>query len=272
MQFSEKNIQILKELFTWEDVGKMDLSTIISLVKLMDENIEGSSIDFKQPWMDYRNITVFSEDKPVFYIKRLWESGSVKEALGLYLANLIDSELCPIKFILGTYRSRFLNKKISFIMVSWVAGKPISPEDALQHPIHMGQQYELGRWLCLYDCRPRHYIHQANGKIARIDYGLVFSKLHKSYEGFADIWPIKMMGHKNYFKGLNEVAQKIKTGFQIQEKKIMHAIDVFAKLELDDLIGFRGRVVRHDILEYWIAEDFINAQLHFKKPKNPKKL
>jgi hypothetical protein len=266
MELSKKNIAIFEEIFNWQPIPELSQEFIPQLAESIGINVSSREIMLKTSWLNYRDYQVMAiEGHQLFHIKRLWEPGSIKEILGLEIGRLIDPDMCISNYVFGYFTTRFLHTPVPFVLTTWVEGAPIEKKRALEHAFELGKQYEFGRWLCLYDCQPRHYFLQTDGSFRRIDYGLAFFKFQKAYEGFADIWPKELFKSPEFLAGIKHEHEKIQMRFEILESHLMEILSRFEQIELDDFVNVRGRVFKQELMDYWEREDFVDSCGHIKK-------
>jgi hypothetical protein len=258
LQILEHNITIIQEIFPWLEIVKFDAVTINKISKLIGSELSPANITIKSPWKSLRIFEIYDQANPTYYIKEMWEMEFAREVLGIEIGRILDPELCMEQYLFGTFTSGIFHTKKPYLLTSWIAGKPIEKKQALNYAFALGQQYEFGRWLCLYDCHPRHYFAQEDGSLRRIDYGLAFSKFHKKYEGFADIWPKELFTDPRFLDGMKRESQKIHARFDIGQDRIFNICRRFSQLQHDDLITFDPQQFFERLMYYWRQEKIID--------------
>jgi len=254
-------MQIFRELFKWREVDEISKETLHELVSLLGIQLSLEKIQFNVSWSKIKKYEIMTiEGQKLFFLKRMWEFGSIKEIIGLELGRLFHPELTIDHYVFGTYKEGFFRKLNPYVMTSWVPGTPMDKKEAIKYAFELGRQYELGRWLCLYDCHPRHYFIQQDGTIRRIDFGLAFSKFNKAYEGFADIWPKELFESTEFHRGIKLENQMIHMRFEVIEQDIWKLINRIAQLQIDDFIDFEGSRFKAQLLQYWKRENIIDER------------
>lgn len=261
MEILPRNMEIFRSIFNWHEVSEISKETLHQLVVALGLNLNPDQIKFNTSWAKFKKYEIMALDgQKLFFLKRLWEHGSLKEIIGLELGRLFDPELTIDHYVFGTYKEGLFHQVNPFVMTSWIPGIPFEKKNALHFAYYLGRQYELGRWLCLYDCHPRHYFVQSNGSIRRIDFGLAMSKLNKRYEGFADIWPKELLDDTEFHRGIKYENQMIHMRFEVIEQDIWKLINHTAQLQIDDFIDFEGARFKNQLLQYWKLENIIDEK------------
>lgn len=254
-------MELFKELFNWIEISQISKATIPTLAEAIGVHLTPEEISLKSEFSKVKNFTVLSYGKnPLFYIKKVWEYGSIKEVIALELSRFFDPDLGIENYLLITMPAgKFIKKTDAYLMTTWLSGNPIKNKNhALNFPFAFGRQYEFGRWLCLYDCYPKHYFVAENQQVRRIDFGLGFSKLGKAYEGFTDIWPKALFNHPEFIRGRKYESALINMRFEVIQEEILDFVEKLRRLVVDDVVDFLGKLFVPDLLKYWANEGFIN--------------
>ena len=174
--------------------------------------------------------------------------------------------MCIPNYIFGTFKKS--KQKIPFVFTPWINGRLIKKKEASSQAFELGKQYEFCRWLCLYDCQPRHYFLQPDSSFRRIDFGLAFSKFKKLYEGFADIWPKALFSDPDFMAGMKYENQKIRIRFEIVKDLIWEKIELFSQLKISDFVNIRGERFKFQLLKYWQREGILDDCGHLKTDRS----
>jgi hypothetical protein len=259
MQLNPDNRALIRQLFGWWELDQITPEAIVQIAASMDVRLDATQLRLKSPWKSFKIVEIFRKDgTPLFYLKELWEMNYVREILAMEIAQILDPELSMPQYAFGTFKTGLFKQIKAFLLTSWIAGKPITKNDALTYAYALGRQYEFGRWLCLYDCHPRHYFLQSDGSLRRIDYGLAFSKFQKKYEGYADIWPKELFTHTDFLAGIKYEYSKIHARFEVGQDRIFDICRQFSQLQRDDLIDFDTTRFFEQLVAYWQREAIIN--------------
>jgi hypothetical protein len=149
------------------------------------------------------------------------------EALALHLGQIVDPELCPKNYIVGTYDVGFWKWKspIPFILTTYVVGPSLKKSEALNYLFQLGRQFVFHKFLELHDVYERHFILSSNS-LVRIDYDLSFRELEGKYTGF-DRWIQEHRLHNQslFLQGVNFEEKKMREKIAINKIKFREIID-----------------------------------------------
>ncbi|MHC1590878.1 MAG: hypothetical protein ACXQS8_02230 [Candidatus Helarchaeales archaeon] len=238
--------------FHWFPVKNIDNEEIPYMAEQVGIKLE-PYFHVKSNWSIYKQYDVFNVDgKPILHIKKCM-SGVYFEAIGLHLGRILDPELLPDNYLVGTYNVGFFKWKepIPYVLTTYVHGKTLKKKDIPDHYFDLGRQFIFHKILELHDVYERHFI-KSQGVLKRVDFDLSFRELQGRYTGF-DRWikKYKLFDQIPFIRGMDFEIKKIQQNLSDNEddfKQLLKAMKKFSEEEKDEkyIKEFYG-----NLLKYW---------------------
>jgi len=213
--------------FHWHTIRNIDSDEVAQLARYLEIELD-RDFQIKSNWSYFKQFDVFSiAGTPIFHIKKSMEKDFFYEALALHLGQIVDPELCPRNYIVGTYDVGFWKWKapIPFILTTYVVGLPLKKGEQLNYLFQLGRQFIFHKFLELHDVFERHFIFNRNNLI-RIDYDLSFRELEGKYTGF-DRWirEYKLLDRSSFLKGASFEITKIRENLTINKSEFQQLLE-----------------------------------------------
>ena len=269
MKTHPKNVDIYREIFNWVEIGELNEESVCFLAENMGMVLNPNNIKIKSDWKTYKTYRILSENGDIlFYIKEIWERGAIREILGLKLGSILDPHMLPANYLFGQYYPQKSKKEkgneriqaVPFVATITVPGSPLSKKDVEKFAFLFGRQYTFCRWLSLYDCNDRHFFLGSDGFIRRIDFGLSFSDLNRSYQGFDLFFPKTLFNNPEFKRGAEFQKQLSAIRFDAVYDDFLADLDKLNKLKEDDLFDLKITNFKQNLIEYWRREGFLNEK------------
>jgi hypothetical protein len=246
----DSNLQILKRNFHYFETEKVTPDSISEMVKTIGIDMSPSEIVIKTDRKHAKKYYVFNKDqKPLFFLKEVWEHGVISEVAGLHMAKyILDPELVPDNYIFG-----FLSSKKPFLLTTIVPGEPIKKYGWEQYSFQLGRQFRLHQIINLYDCDLRHFF-ASEKQVRRIDFGLCFSNLNGRYRGFEEYMPKGLPYMVKFWRGFQAESEKIDIMLLNTREELRRLLSEIEKLREDDVVRFTGSKFVPELKDYWKRE------------------
>jgi hypothetical protein len=240
--------------FHWRTIRNIDSDEVLQLAQYLGIEFD-RDFHIKSNWSYFKQFDVFSiAGTPIFHIKKSMEKDFFYEALALHLGRIVDPELCPKNYIVGTYDVGFWKWKspIPFILTTYVEGPSLKQREQLTYLFQLGRQFGFHKFLELHDVYERHFIIR-NNLLVRIDFDLSFREMEGKYTGF-DRWikEYKLWDYSDFVKGVNFEAITLKKNLVINKRhfqEIINAIKLMSEMEKNkrDIHDYYN-----NLMKYWV--------------------
>ena len=245
IEYKRSWIELLNVFHYLEIQGDITESNIHQILQKFKVPINKKELKVKAKWKKYKEIFVYDlQDKPLFFIKELWQPRFFREILGLHIAiHFLDKELCPSNYMFGKWNKN-KKKDIPILITSYVKGRDFKKKELENYYFALGRQWALHEVLSLYDVDWRHFIVQ-QGILIRIDFGRCFSNLDMEYQGFWDFQYKQLLKRNAFHEGIEHEREIINKNLSRNTGHLRYLID-----KLYSLNGYKNFFIDFDIAEF----------------------
>jgi hypothetical protein len=267
MKVYAKNTKIYKEIFNWLEIDAIDKKSACIIAENLGLSLTPEEVQIKSEWKKVKTYRVYNKyNEILFFIKEMWEFGTIKEILGLKLGSFLDPHMLPPNYLFGFHSMEKDQKKLAsetvqatpFVVTITVPGVPVKKKDIEANAFMFGRQFVFCKWLSLYDCNERHFFLEPGGYLRRIDFGKAFSDLTRTYQGFDLFFPKSIYSNPEFKKGVEFQSQLSALRFDAVYDSFLEDIDKMTKLVQDDLYNLKTKQFKQDLIDYWKREGFLD--------------
>ncbi|MHA1339486.1 MAG: hypothetical protein ACTSRZ_05035 [Promethearchaeota archaeon] len=250
------NIQIIKDNFHYIEISKVNPESICQMAEIIGMPLKPDEITIKSTWKKYKKYFIYDKNqKPILFAKSVWEFGVLRELIAIHLSKYIfDKDLIPNNYVFGLNYKKGKNRDPEpIIMLTWVAGEPLSKKNWEKFAFQLGQLFYLHQILSLYDCDLRHFLADFD-VVKRIDFGLSFYHMEHRYRGFEEYMPNGLPYTRDFWRGYRSESQKMDIILLNTREKLEQILKEIEKFKEDDLVNFDGKKFVQQLKNYWKRE------------------